>query len=153
MEIILLEKIRNLGDLGARVKVKRGYGRNYLIPYGRAVYATEENVSKFEKRRAELEKIAAERQQQALVRKQQLEALGVITVAAKAGEEGKLFGSIGTRDIAEALVKAGATIEKREIQLPTGAIRMLGEYEISVELYSDVIATVKVLVASEGTSA
>lgn len=150
MEIILLEKIRNLGVLGDRVKVKRGYGRNYLIPYGKAVYATKDNVVKFEARRAELEKIIAEKQSQALERKKAIEAVDIVTISAKAGEEGKLFGSIGTRDIAEAFTKAGIEIEKCEIRLPTGALRMTGEYEIAVELHSDVTASVKVQITPEG---
>ncbi len=152
MEVILLEKIRSLGALGDRVKVKRGYGRNFLIPYGKAVYATEDNVLKFEKRRAELEKSATEKHAEALARQQTIEAAGVIVIAAKAGEEGKLFGSIGTRDIATALVKAGIVVEKREIRLPSGALRLVGEYEIALELNSDVTAMVKIQIVPEGMS-
>lgn len=153
MEVILLEKIRNLGALGDRVKVKRGYGRNYLIPQSKAVYATEDNILKFEKRRAELEKIQASKQEEASVRQRSLEALATVTIAAKAGEEGKLFGSIGTRDIAEALTKAGVNVEKREIRLPAGALRMTGEYEIAIELHSDVTATIKLVIVAEGSAA
>ncbi len=149
MEVILLEKMRNLGALGDKVKVKPGFARNFLIPQGKAVYATKENLAKFEQRRAELEKLAAERNQQATARQQAINALSVITIAAKAGEEGKLFGSIGTRDIVEALHKSNVTIEKREIRLPEGAIRQLGEFEITVELESDVLATIKVNVIAE----
>ena len=152
MEVILLEKIRNLGALGDRVKVNRGYGRNYLIPQSKAVYATEENVLKFEKRRAELEKNAAQKQEEAATRQRSIEAAGVITIASKAGEEGKLFGSIGTRDIADAMTKAGLVIEKREIRLPSGALRMTGEYEVAIELDSDVTAIVKVQIVPEGTA-
>src|SRR5436190_14843090 len=110
VEVILLEKIRNLGVLGEKVKVKSGYGRNYLVPQGKAVYATAENTAKFEARRAELEKAAAEHVKAAEGRKQALEALQVVTIAAKSGEEGKLFGSIGTRDIAAAITKAGVEV-------------------------------------------
>jgi len=152
VEIILLEKIRNLGNLGDRVKVKRGYGRNFLIPQSKAVYATEDNVLKFEKRRSELEKISAQKHDQAVERQRAIETAGVIVIAAKAGEEGKLFGSISTRDIAEAITKAGHAVEKREVRLPSGALRMTGEYEIALELHSDVNATIKVQIVPEGTS-
>lgn len=150
MEVILLEKIRNLGALGDRVKVKPGYGRNFLIPFGKAVFATENNVLKFEKRRAELEKLAAERHSAALERQRSLESFGIITIASKAGEEGKLFGSVGTRDISEAFDKAGLKIEKSEISMPNGALRMTGEYDIAVELHSDITAHIKVQIVPEG---
>lgn len=149
MEVILLEKIRNLGALGDKVNVKPGYGRNYLIPQEKAVYATPVNIKKFEARRAELEKNAAGQMEAALVRKQACEALGVISIPAKAGEEGKLFGSISTRDIAEAITKAGLTVAKSEIDLPMGPIRQMGEYEITLELHSDVSAIIKVNVVAE----
>ena len=149
MEVILLEKIRNLGALGDTVKVKPGYGRNFLVPKGRAVYATAGNVEKFEARRAELEKVAAEKTAAALARQEKLAALQVITIVSKAGEEGKLFGSVGTRDIAEAVTKAGVEICKSEVHLPTGLLRQIGEYDIEVELHSDVIATIKLSIVSE----
>lgn len=149
MEVILLEKMRNLGALGEKVKVKSGFARNYLIPQGKAVYATKENVSKFEQRRAELEKLAAGKYQQALSRQQAINALPTITISAKAGDEGKLFGSIGTRDIADAVVKAGVEVEKREVRLSEGALRMIGDYEIAIELESDVLATIKLSVVTE----
>lgn len=149
MEVILLEKIRNLGALGDKVKVKPGFARNYLIPQAKAVYATENNIAKFEQRRAELEKSAAEKYQHALQRQAAINNLAVITMTAKAGEEGKLFGSIGTRDIAVAVTNAGVTIEKREVQLSEGALRMLGEYEIVIELESDVTANIKVKIIAE----
>jgi len=152
VEVILLEKIRNLGALGDQVKVKRGYGRNYLIPQGKAVYATKENVIKFEKRRAELEKTQMQKQEEATARQQRFQALGSIIIASKAGEEGKLFGSIGTRDIAEALINAGVPVEKREIRLPSGALRLTGEYEVTIELHSDVVATIKVQIIPEGSA-
>lgn len=150
MEVILLEKMRNLGALGDKVKVKSGFARNYLIPQGKAVYATKDNLAKFELRRAELEKLAADKHQQAEARQKAINALGVITISAKAGDEGKLFGSVGTRDIAEAINKAGVEIEKREIQLSEGVLRMVGEYEITIDLESDVTAVVKVNIVGEG---
>ncbi|MDR3491714.1 MAG: 50S ribosomal protein L9 [Gammaproteobacteria bacterium] len=149
MEIILLEKIRNLGALGDRVNVKSGYGRNFLIPKGKAAYVTEANIAKFEARRAELEKIAAEHVKAAETRKKALVALGVVTIIAKAGDEGKLFGSIGTRDIAEVITQAGVEIEKSEVDLPTGVLRHIGEYDIVIELHSDVKAAVKLSVVSD----
>lgn len=149
MEVILLEKMRNLGALGEKVHVKSGYARNFLIPQGKAVYATKVNLAKFEQRRAELEKVAAEKLNDATARQQSLAALPVITIAAKAGDEGKLFGSIGTRDIVEAITKAGVEVEKREVNLSEGALRLLGEYEIVIELESDVTATVKINVVPE----
>ncbi|TAK76922.1 MAG: 50S ribosomal protein L9 [Gammaproteobacteria bacterium] len=150
MNVILLEKIRNLGVLGDTVKVKAGYARNYLIPQSKAVYATKANVAKFEERRAELEKAAAERQKQALERQQVINAAPAITLAVKAGEEGKLFGSVGTRDIAEALEKAGIHVEKREVRLSEGTIRMVGDYEVIIDLEGDITATVKLTITGEG---
>lgn len=150
MEVILLEKMRNLGVLGDKVKVKSGFARNYLVPQGKAVYATKENVAKFEQRRAEFEKVAAERNKEAIKKQKALNELSVITMVAKAGDEGKLFGSIGTRDIAEEITKAGVEVEKREVRLPEGALRMIGEYEITIELDSDVIAIVKLNITPEG---
>lgn len=154
MEVILLEKMRNLGALGDKVKVKPGFARNYLIPQSKAVYANKDNIAKFEARRAELEKKASEKHAQAIARQQTLNALATVTIIAKAGEEGKLFGSVGTRDITEALNKvlnkAGAAVEKREVRLPEGALRMIGEYEIIIELDSDVTAIVKVNIVAEG---
>lgn len=149
MEVILLEKIRNLGALGDKVKVKAGFARNFLIPKGKAVFANKENIAKFEQRRAELEKLAAQKQQTAISRQQAINALGIISIAAKAGEEGKLFGSIGTRDIAEAITKQGVDVEKREVCLPEGALRMLGEYDIAVELEADITAQIKLNIVSE----
>lgn len=149
MDVILLEKMRNLGALGDKVKVKPGFARNYLIPQGKAVYATKDNVAKFELRRAELEKLAAEKYQQAQSRQQAINALPVITIMAKSGDEGKLFGSIGTRDIAAAIEKAGVEVEKREVRLSEGALRMLGEYDIAIELESDIIANIKLNIVPE----
>jgi large subunit ribosomal protein L9 len=150
VEVILLEKMRNLGVLGDKVKVKPGFARNYLIPQGKAVYATKANVAKFEQRRAEFEKMAADKNQEAVQRQQVLNALPVITIVAKAGDEGKLFGSISTRDIADEITKAGVAVEKREVRLPEGALRMIGEYEVTIELESDVTAIVKLNITPEG---
>ena len=149
MQVILLEKMRNLGALGDTVTVKSGFARNFLVPQGKAVYASKDNIAKFEVRRAELEKAAAEKHQQALNHQKALQDLGVITLVAKAGEEGKLFGSIGTRDIADALIKAGADIEKRDVRLPEGTLRALGEYEVTIDLDSDVVATIKLNIVPE----
>lgn len=148
MEVILLEKIKNLGALGAKVKVKPGYGRNFLIPQGKAVPATEKNVAEFEARRAELERTAAEAHAAAEARAAALAELTVV-VAAKAGDEGKLFGSVGTRDIAEAITAAGQAVDKAEVRLPNGAIRSTGDYDVALQLHSDVFATVKVTVVGE----
>lgn len=144
MEVILLEKIRNVGALGDKVKVKPGYGRNFLIPNGKAVYATPENIVKFEARLAELHKAAAEGLEAARVRQAALLALGAVVISAKAGEEGKLFGSVGTRDIAAAITKAGVEIAKSEIHLPMGVLRQAGEYDIEVELHSEIETVVKI---------
>jgi large subunit ribosomal protein L9 len=140
VEVILLKNIRRLGSLGEKVTVAAGYGRNFLIPQGEAIYATPENLKKFEARRAELEKAAAEAIQIAQSRQQALAALSAIKISAKAGEEGKLFGSIGTKDIADAVTQAGVTISKSEVILPTGVLRQLGEYEIDIEVHGDVMA-------------
>ena len=150
MEVILLEKVRNLGALGDKVKVKSGFARNYLVPQGKAVYANEANLGKFEQRRAELEKIAVERHGKAEQRQQKLSALTGVVISMKAGEGGKLFGSVGVRDITEALNKAGAEVEKREVRLPEGTLRMVGEYDISIELDSDITAIVKLKIVGEG---
>src|SRR5690606_4666121 len=148
MEVILLQKVDNLGDLGDKVKVRAGYGRNYLVPTGKAKPATPENIKEFEARRAELEQAAREALQAAENRKAQREGLEV-TITAKAGDEGKLFGSIGTADIAEAVTKAGVAVERQEVRMPTGPLRSVGEYEIELHLHSDVDATVKVVIVGE----
>lgn len=150
MEVILLEKVRNLGALGDKVKVKPGFARNFLVPKGKAAYANEANLAKFEQRRAELEKIAAERHGKAEERQAKLNALTGITITMKAGDGGKLFGSVGVRDITDVLNKHGAEVEKREVRLPQGSLRMIGEYDITIELDSDVAATVKVKIVGEG---
>ncbi|MFN4290819.1 MAG: 50S ribosomal protein L9 [Permianibacter sp.] len=148
MQVILLEKIRRLGELGDTVKVKSGYGRNFLIPQGKAVSATEANKKFFEQRRAELEKKQAEILAAAQARAEKLAGL-TVTIASKAGDEGKLFGSVGTRDIADAVTKAGVAIEKSEVRLPNGALRMVGEYDIAIALHSEVTGTVKIAVVAE----
>ena len=147
MEIILLEKITNLGNLGDKVSVKSGYARNFLLPQGKATRATAENVAAFEARRAELEKLAAEKKAYAESRAAELAELEV-TITATAGDEGKLFGSIGTHDIADALTASGVEVAKSEIRLPNGAIRLVGEYDVAVHLHSDVDATVRVVVVA-----
>jgi large subunit ribosomal protein L9 len=148
MEVILLEKVVNLGDLGDKVNVKSGYARNFLVPQHKAVMATKEKIAEFETRRAELEKAAAEKLAAAQKR---ADALGKIevSIAHKAGEEGKLFGSVGTADIAEAMTTAGAAVDKREVRLPDGIIRHLGEYAIDVNLHTDITVTVAVNVIAE----
>ncbi|MBK1872919.1 MULTISPECIES: 50S ribosomal protein L9 [unclassified Marinobacter] len=148
MEVILLEKVANLGTLGDKVKVKSGYGRNYLLPYGKAAPATEANVKAFEERRAELEKAAAEKLAAAQTRAEALEGAS-FTVTSKAGDEGKLFGSIGVRDIADVITAAGTEVEKSEVRLPEGPLRSTGEYEIELHLHSDVEVTVKLAVVAE----
>jgi len=149
MEVILLEKVRNLGALGETVKVRSGYGRNYLIPNGLAVMATKDNIAKFEARRAELEAKAAENLAKAQARAEKLAALGSVTIGANAGEEGKMFGSVGTPDIAEAITAAGVEVNRSEVKMPEGAIRMLGEYDIDVQLHSDVVQTIKLQVVAQ----
>jgi large subunit ribosomal protein L9 len=148
MQVILLERIANLGNLGEVVKVKSGFGRNFLIPQGKAKSATKENIAEVEKRRAELEALFAEQLAAAQARAAQLNGF-VVTIAAKAGEGGKLFGSIGTRDIADALTAAGVESTKSEVLLPNGALRNTGEYDIAVRIHSDVEATVKLAIVAE----
>lgn len=143
MQVILLDKIGNLGSLGDTVNVKSGYARNFLIPQGKAVMATKANVAMFESRRAELEAKVAEQLAAAQTRADQVNALEAVVIASKAGDEGKLFGSIGTRDIADAITAAGVKVSKSEVRLPEGALRNVGAYEVSVQLHSEVFATAK----------
>ncbi len=147
MQVILLEKVGRLGNLGDKVNVKPGYGRNFLLPYGKAVAATEASIAEFEKRRAELEASAAERRAAAEARAARLAEL-VVTIGANAGDEGKLFGSIGTRDIADAVTAAGVEVEKSEVRLPNGVIREVGEFEVDVQLHSEVTQTIKLVVVA-----
>lgn len=149
MEVILLENISKLGKLGETVKVKAGFGRNYLIPQGKAVHATESNTAAFEERRADLEAAAAAQLAEAQKRADAISALGQISIPANAGEEGKLFGSIGTRDIADAIVALGGDVDKSEVRLPSGALRELGEYEVAIQVHGDVTTTILVAVIPE----
>lgn len=148
MEVILLEKVGKLGNLGDTVNVKSGFGRNYLLPGGKAVPATKDNVAKFDARRAELEQAAQEKLSAAEARANAVAGLH-LSISANAGEEGKLFGSIGTRDIADCITKAGAEVSKSEVRLPQGVIRDLGDYEIDIQLHSDVTQTVTLHVIPE----
>lgn len=149
MNIILLEKIRNLGNLGDTVKVKPGFMRNYLAPKRKAVPASEVNLKKFNERRADLEKIEAEKLQHAKTRSEKISALGSITITAKAAEEGKLYGSVTVLDIVDALDKVGVKIERSEVKLPGGAIRFIGEYDLNIYLHSDVISPIKINIVHE----
>ncbi|WP_019529782.1 50S ribosomal protein L9 [Dasania marina] len=148
MQVILLEKVGKLGELGDKVNVKAGFGRNYLLPYGKAVSATKANVADFEVRRAELEAAATEKRATAEARAAKLASINVV-ITGNAGDEGKLFGSIGTRDIADAITAAGVEVSKSEVRLPIGVIREIGEFEIDVQLHSEVTQTVKVSVVAE----
>jgi large subunit ribosomal protein L9 len=148
MEVILLEKVGKLGGLGDKVIVKSGYGRNFLIPYGKAVPANAANVAEFESRRAELEKAAAEKLAASEARAAELNEKEV-TIVSKAGDEGKLFGSIGVRDVADAVTAAGVEIAKSEVRLPEGAIRNVGEFDVAIQLHSEVTATIKLIIVAE----
>jgi len=145
MQVILLESIRNLGDLGDSVSVANGYGRNFLLPKGKAVPATKDNVEKFEAQRAELEEKAAGILSAAQARADQIAELNV-SIEAHSGEEGKLFGSVGTKDIADAVSATGVAVEKHEVRLPNGALRQTGDFEIEIHLHADVNATLKLVV-------
>ncbi len=148
MEVILFEKIDRLGSIGDLVNVKSGFARNYLLPQGKAKVATDANKAEIESRRAEFEQMAADALVAAEKRLEQIEALA-ISITAKSGAEGKLFGSIGNVDIAAALTEAGVDVEKREVRLPEGPIRQAGEYEVVIHLHSDVNATAKVTVIGD----
>jgi len=151
MEVILLEKIHKLGELGDKVRVRAGYGRNYLIPQKRAVPATEENVEKFEAQRAELEKAQSSALSAAQIRVAAIGELAV-TISAKAGAEGKLYGSIGTAEIAEAVSASGNELEKREVRLPDGPLREVGEYHVTLHLHADAETSITVHVLAEEES-
>ncbi|MFC3853902.1 50S ribosomal protein L9 [Salinispirillum marinum] len=148
MDVILLEKVGRVGGLGDKVSVKAGYGRNYLIPQGKAVAATKENIETFSARRAELEKAANDKLAAAQARAAQLAELE-LTIAVRAGDEGKLFGSIGTRDLADVISSSGVEVTKSEVRLPEGALRTTGEFEIDLQLHPEVVATVTVIVVPE----
>jgi len=141
MQVILLDKIVHLGNVGDQVNVKSGFARNFLIPQGKAVMATKANIEHFETRRAELEAAQA--------RAAQVTALGSVTIASKAGEEGRLFGAITTRDVAEAVTAAGVEIAKSEVRLPNGPIRTLGDHDVRFQLHGEVFATLDVIVVAE----
>ena len=148
MDVILLKKVDNLGNLGDKVNVKAGYGRNFLIPTGCAVPATDNNLKAFEERRATLEKEAADLLSAAEARKTKLDALSV-SVPCKAGDEGRLFGSVGTADIATAVTEAGVELSKQEVRLPEGPFRIAGEYEVALHLHTDVDAILKLTIVPE----
>lgn len=148
MHVILLEKIGNLGELGDEVNVKAGFARNFLIPKGKAVRATEENRGVFEERRAELERAASEQLGAAEGRASALQDVS-LTIAVRTGEEGKLYGSVGTQDIVEAMAREGHEVARREVRMPEGVIRVIGEYDIDLQLHSDVTVTVHVSVVAE----
>lgn len=148
MEIILLEKINNLGSLGDRINVKPGYARNFLLPKGKATAATPANLARFEARRAELERVAAELLARAKSRAEQLAEL-IVTLSVKTGSEGRLFGSVGAADIANAVSAAGIELQKNEIRLPTGSIRQIGEYDVDLLLHPEVKTQIRVNIIAE----
>jgi large subunit ribosomal protein L9 len=148
MDIILLQKVANLGQIGDRVKVKSGYARNFLVPTGRATLATAANIAKFEAQRADLEAKANQELAAAQARAVKFEGF-TLQIKAKAGTEGKLFGSIGTADIAEAAVKAGQPITRSEVRMPTGPIRTIGEHQVQLHLHTDVDVTLVVTIVAE----
>ena len=149
MQVILLDKIVHLGKVGDQVNVKSGYARNFLIPQGKAVMATAANIEHFEARRAELEEKAAQALAAAVDRAARLEALGSVTIASKAGDEGRLFGSIGTRDIADAITAKGVEVAKSEVRLPNGLIRTLGEHEVTFQFHGEVFSHLNVVIVAE----
>ena len=148
MDVILLQKVANLGNIGDRVKVRSGYGRNFLLPEGKATLATPDNVARFEARREELEKAAREHLSSAEERRDALKEFK-LTITAKAGTEGKLFGSIGTADIAEALSKANFKVERSEVRMPNGPLRMVGEHNVGLHLHADIDVPLAVLIVAE----
>ena len=148
MDVILLTKVANLGNIGDRVKVKSGYGRNFLLPKGKATLATPDNVKKFEARRAELEKVAREQFQDAESRAGAFKDFK-LQITAKAGTEGKLFGSIGTADIAEACTAQGHKLARAEVRLPTGPLRTVGEHVVALHLHTDIDVQLPVVITAE----
>jgi len=148
MEVILLEKIANLGNLGDKVSIKAGFGRNYLVPQGKAVPATAKKIAEFEARRADLEKAAADKLSAAQTHADRLGKLKVV-ISHKAGDEGRLFGSVGTHNIAEAINNAGGVVEKQQIRLPHGTIRHVGDYDVDINLHSDVTVTMSISIVAE----
>jgi large subunit ribosomal protein L9 len=148
MEVILLQKVANLGNIGDRVKVKSGFGRNFLLPEGKATLATPDNVARFEARRTELERAAREHLSSAAERAEAMKDFK-LTISAKAGAEGKLFGSIGTSDLAEACTREGFKVERSEVRLPQGPLRTVGEHVVSVHLHADVDVPLYVTIVAE----
>ena len=149
MDVILMENVENLGSVGDKVNVKSGFARNYLVPQGKAKMATAANLAEFEAVRAELEKAAALALQEAQARKQEIEALGAVEGTARVGSEGKLFGSIGVADISNAIASLGSNVEKSEIRMPEGALRVVGEHLVDIHLYTDVDTQVTVNIIGE----
>ena len=149
MEVILLENLGKLGSIGDKAKVKAGYGRNYLVPQGKAVFATEKNLADFELRRADLEAAAAAKLAEANARAAKVTEIGSLTITAIASDEGKLFGSVGTRELEDALNAVGAEVSKSEINLPEGALRNVGEYSVEVQLHTEVTASITVVIEAE----
>ena len=152
MEVVLLEKIHKLGELGDKVTVRPGYGRNYLIPQKRAVPASPDNIEKFEAQRAELERVQSDAHAAALARSEAISGVSV-TITAKAGTEGKLYGSIGTAEIAAAVTATGNQLEKREVRLPDGPLRELGEHSVNVHLHADTEASITVEILADDDAA
>jgi large subunit ribosomal protein L9 len=148
MDVILLQKVANLGNIGDRVKVRSGYGRNFLLPGGKATLATPDNVKRFEARREELEKLAREHLSSAEERGVAMKDFK-LTITAKAGTEGKLFGSIGTSDVAEAATKAGFKVERSEVRMPNGPLRTVGEHSVGLHLHADIDVPLTVLIVAE----
>jgi large subunit ribosomal protein L9 len=148
MEVILLQKVANLGNIGDRVKVRSGFGRNYLLPAGKATLATADNIARFEARRAELERLAREQLSSAAERAEAMKDFRLV-IQAKAGTEGKLFGSIGTSDIAEACSKAGFKVQRSEVRLPSGPLRMVGDHAVTLHLHADVDVPLTVSIVAE----
>ena len=148
MEVILLQKVANLGNIGDKVKVKSGFGRNYLLPEGKATLATPDNIARFEARRAELERMAREHLSSAEERATAMKDFKLV-ISAKAGTEGKLFGSIGTSDIAEACSKAGFKVQRSEVRLPNGPLRTLGDHSVTLHLHADIDVPLAVSIVAE----
>ncbi len=148
MQVILLDKVTNLGSLGDQVNVKAGYARNFLVPQGKAVPATKQNIEYFEARRAELEAKLADVLAAAQARAEKINALGAVSIETKAGEGGKLFGSIGARDIADAVTAAGFDVAKSEVRLPQGVLRTVGDHEVNFQVHAEVVATLVVKISA-----
>lgn len=148
MEVILLEQVVNLGGAGDKVTIKSGYARNYLVPQGKAVFATAEKIKEFEVRRVELEAVATKKLAAANARADALKQLHIV-ISQKAGDEGKLFGSVGTQDIADAITKNGINVERQEVRMPDGVIRQTGQYDIAINVHSDVVVTLLIEIVAE----